>query len=118
MAKRKQGDSQPNKYDKIFRENMEAALPGIVEHVLGLHIVSSEELPDDIQHTKERRPDLLKKVTDSAGKTYVLHIEYQTKNDMDMAYRMAEYSIMLQWRYRLDVKQHVIFIGKGKPRMQ
>jgi len=93
MAKRKQGDSQANKYDKIFRENMEAALPGIVEHVLGLHIVSSEELPDDIQHTKERRPDVLKKVTDNTGKIYVLHIEYQAANERDMAYRMAEYRL-------------------------
>ena len=96
---------------------MEAALPGIVEHILGLKIALSEELPDDIQHTRERRPDLLKKVTDITGHTYVLHMEYQAKNDMDMAYRMAEYSIMLQWKYRIDVKQYVIFIGMGKSRM-
>jgi len=117
MAKQKQTDDQPNKYDKIFRENIEAALPGIVERVLGLHIVSSEELPDDIQHTKERRPDVLKKVTDDAGRTYVLHIEFQVANEMDMAYRMADYSVMLQWKYRLDVKQYVIFLGRGKSRM-
>ena len=96
---------------------MEAALPAIVEHVIGLNIIHSDELPDDIQHTKERRPDLLKKVTDNTGRTYVLHIEYQAKNDMDMVYRMAEYSIMLQWKYRLPVKQYVIFIGMGKLRM-
>lgn len=117
MAKGKPADNQPNKYDKIFRENMEAALPGIVERVLGLHIVSSEELPDDIQHTKERRPDVLKKVTDTDGRTYILHIEYQASNDMNMAYRMADYSVMLQWKYRLDVKQYVIFIGPGKSHM-
>jgi hypothetical protein len=117
MAKRNPDNIQANQYDKIFRENMEAALPGIMEHVLGLKITSSEELPDDIQHTRERRPDLLKKVTDTAGRTYVLHMEYQAKNDMDMAYRMAEYSIMLQRKYRLDVKQYVIFIGMGKSRM-
>jgi hypothetical protein len=117
MAKRSKDGKQANQFDKIFRENMEAALPGIMEHVLGLKIARSEELPDDIQHTKERRPDLLKKVTDTAGNTYILHMEYQAKNDMDMAYRMAEYSIMLQWKYRLDVKQYVIFIGMGKSRM-
>jgi hypothetical protein len=96
---------------------MEAALPGIIEHLLGLDIISSEELPDDIQHTRERRPDLLKKVTDGAGKQYVLHIEYQARNDKDMAYRMAEYSIMLQWKYRLEVKQYVVYIGMGKSSM-
>jgi hypothetical protein len=117
MSKRNDNKSQANQYDKVFRENMEAALPGIIEHVLGLNIVYSEELPDDIQHTRERRPDLLKRVTDNAGKKYVLHIEYQATNDMDMAYRMADYSIMLQWKYRLEVKQYFIYIGPGKSRM-
>jgi hypothetical protein len=36
-------------------------LPVIIKEVLGLYIVTSEELPDDIQHTKERKPDALKK---------------------------------------------------------
>lgn len=62
---------------------MEAALPGIIKKLLGLHIVQSAELPDDIQYTKERKPDLLKKVTDKTGKTNVLHIEYQAKNDKE-----------------------------------
>lgn len=110
-------DRQANQYDKIFRENMETVLPGIIEHLLKLNIVRREELPDDVQHTKERKPDLLKKVTDANGKTYVLHIEYQAKNDKDMVYRMAEYSIMLQRRYRISVKQYVIFIGAAKPHM-
>jgi hypothetical protein len=60
MPKRYHHQAQANQYDKIFRENMEAALPGIIEHLLGLDIVHSEEIPDDIQHTKERKPDLAK----------------------------------------------------------
>jgi hypothetical protein len=39
--------------------------------------VHSEELPDDVQHTKERKPDVLKKITDKNGDTFVLHIEWQ-----------------------------------------
>jgi len=108
---------QTNQYDKIFRENMETVLPGIIEHLLKLNIVHSEELPDDVQHTKERKPDLLKKVTDANGNTYVLHIEYQAKTDRDMVFRMAEYSVMLQRSYRISVKQYVIFIGAAKPNM-
>ena len=117
MAKAFKQTQQGNMYDKIFRENMEAALPGIITHLLNLHIVDSVELPDDIQHTKERKPDLLKKVTDTTGKTFVLHVEYQAKNDQEMPYRMAEYSIMLQRKYELPVKQYVIFIGSGKAKM-
>lgn len=112
-----QNKQQANQYDKIFRENMEVVLPGIIKHLLKLDIVESEELPDDLQHTKERKPDLLKKVKDASGRVYVLHVEYQTKNEADMVFRMAEYSVMLQRRYQLSVKQYVVFIGSAKPKM-
>jgi hypothetical protein len=117
MSKRYQNPNQANQYDKIFRENMEAALPGIIQHLLRLDIVHSEEIPDDLQHTKERKPDLLKKVTDSDGKVFILHVEYQVKNENEMVYRMAEYLVMLLRKYSLPVKQVVLFMGAGKARM-
>jgi len=86
-----QSKQQSNQYDKIIKENLELTLPVIVREVLGLNIVSSEELPDDIQHTKERKPDALKRVTDSEGNTYVLHVEFQVKDERDIIYRMVEY---------------------------
>lgn len=67
---------QVNQYDKIFKENIEAVIPSLMQNILGITAVSSEELPDDIQHTKERKPDALKKITDSQGSTYVLQIEF------------------------------------------
>lgn len=68
---------QSNQYDKILKENLEAFIPGLMEYVLGITVVTSEELPDDVQHTKERKPDLLKKITDAESNTYVLQIEFQ-----------------------------------------
>jgi predicted transposase/invertase (TIGR01784 family) len=115
--KSKHHNPQVNQYDKIFRENLEAALPGLIRNLLGIHAVHTEELPDDIQHTKERKPDVLKKVTDKNGKTFVLHIEFQVKDESEMVYRMAEYYIMLLRRYRLPVQQYVIYIGAGNPAM-
>ena len=115
--KGKKSNSQINQYDKIFRENLEAALPGLIRNVLGIHAVHTEELPDDIQHTKERKPDVLKKVTDKNGNTFVLHIEFQVKDELEMVYRMAEYYIMLLRRYQLPVQQYVIYIGAGNPGM-
>lgn len=108
---------QGSSYDKIFKENMEANLSGIVEQVLSMKIIISEEIPDDLQQTKERKPDLLKKVQDENGQIFILHIEYQRKNDQDMAYRMAEYSIMLQKKYRLPISQHMIYLGKEQLNM-
>ena len=113
----KQRNTQVNQYDKIFRENIEAALPGLIRNLLGIQAVHTEELPDDIQHTKERKPDVLKKVTDKNGETFVLHIEFQVKDELEMVFRMAEYYIMLLRQYQLRVRQYVIYIGAGNPTM-
>src|SRR5260221_9099985 len=115
--KGKQNNRQVNQYDKVLKENIEAALPGLIKNLLGIHAVHTEELPDDIQHTKERKPDVLKKVTDKNGETFVLHIEFQVKDEPKMVFRMAEYYIMLLRRYELPVQQYVIYIGAGNPTM-
>lgn len=108
---------QVNQYDKVLRENIEEALPGLIRTLLDIRAVHTEELPDDIQHTKERKPDVLKRVTDEKGKTFVLHIEFQAKDEPKMAFRMAEYYIMLLRKYELPIQQHVIYIGSGNPTM-
>jgi len=113
----KRSTRQINQYDKILRENIEAALPGLIRNLLGIHAVYTEELPDDIQHTKERKPDVLKKVTDTKGNTFVLHIEFQVQDEPKMVFRMAEYYIMLLRQYELPVRQYVIYIGDGNPSM-
>lgn len=117
MSNKNNGVFQTSQYDKIIRENLEQTLPVIIKDLLHLDIVESEEIPDDIQHTKERKPEALKKVTDSEGNIYILHLEFQVPNEKEMAYRMAEYSIMLMRRYKIAVKQFVIFLKAGKPTM-
>ncbi|HEY8968204.1 MAG TPA: Rpn family recombination-promoting nuclease/putative transposase, partial [Puia sp.] len=108
---------QVSQYDKILRENMEAFLPGVIKNLLDIHVIYTEELPDDVQHTKERKPDVLKKVTDNGGDTFVLHIEFQSTDEPEMVFRMAEYYIMLLRRYRIPVQQYVIYLGEDIPRM-
>ncbi|MDM8175971.1 hypothetical protein QT327_16720 [Olivibacter sp. 47] len=115
--KENQSRRQTNQYDKILRENLEITLPVIIKEILGLDIVKSEELPDDVQHTKERKPDALKKVTDVAGNTFILHVEFQVKEERDMVFRMLEYYAMLARRYRLPIRQYVVFLGDAGPRM-
>ena len=113
----KKAKHQSSQYDKIFKENIEAVISSIMQNVLEITAVYTEELPDDIQHTKERRPDVLKKVTDTKGDTFVLQIEFQVKDEPEMVYRMAEYFIMLERKYKLPTKQFVIFLGADKPTM-
>ncbi|SFF02880.1 conserved hypothetical protein (putative transposase or invertase) [Chitinophaga sp. CF118] len=109
---------QANKYDKIVKENMESVLPVFIKGVLNLDVSESREMPDDLQYTKERKPDVLKRITDRKNRTFILHVEWQSQNDKNMAYRMAEYAVMLYRKYRIPVKQFVIFIGKGAVTMK
>jgi hypothetical protein len=108
---------QASQYDKIIKENLEITLPVIIRDILKLDIVQSEELPDDIQHTKERKPYALKKVTDAAGQNYVLQVEFQVADEKEMIWRMAEYSIMLMRKYQLPIKQYVIYLRDNEPLM-
>jgi len=114
---RSEATQQASQYDKIIKENLDVTLPVIIRDVLALDVCDSEELPDDIQHTKERKPDALKKITDSQGKSYVLHLEFQRSDDSEMVYRMADYYIMLLRKYKLPVKQFVIFLSEKNPKM-
>jgi hypothetical protein len=113
----KKKNRQSSQYDKIFKENIEAVISSIMQNVLEITAVSMEELPDDIQHTKERKPDTLKKITDDKGNTFVLQIEFQVKNEDEMVYSMLDYYGMLERKYKLPVKQFVIFLGTGTPTM-
>ncbi len=106
-------------YDKILKENMEALLPNLLTKVLKLKYKALEEIPDDIQTTIERRPDFLKKVTpQQKGDDYILHLEFQTKNDSKMVKRMLEYKALLHRKHELDILQYVIFIGNNPSIME
>ncbi len=108
---------QGNQYDKIFKENIQAVIPSIMQNILKITAVSSEKLPDDIQHTKERKADVLEKITDIHGNTFVLQIEFQLADELEMVYRMGDYYLMLERKYKIPVEQFVIFIGDGVPKM-
>lgn len=107
-----------NRYDKIMKENQDEALPGIIKHVLGINIVKKEVLTSKLQQTKEREADRLTKVTDGSGKTYILNVEWQSRNDANMLSRMLEYRVMARRKYQLPVKQYVLYMGSEKLTMK
>ena len=50
---------QAGHYDKIIKENIAAVIPGLLVKVLHIEAVEIVDIKQDIQHTKERKPDLL-----------------------------------------------------------
>lgn len=111
----KSSSRQIAEFDKIIKENLYALLPKILP-VLDIEIEQRKDVQVDIQHTKERKPDLLQKITDTQGNSFILHVEFQVAEEKtDMVYRMADYYIMLKRKFGLPVKQYVIFLGEDKP---
>lgn len=99
-------DSAPHRYDRIWRENLRSALPGLIEKVLHIKVTASEVLADKLQIASQKETDGLWKVTDTEGNVFILHIEVQVSgNEPEMANRMATYRIMTRQIYRLPVKQ-------------
>ena len=104
---------------RILKPSFRPGRPcGLMQNILGITAMESEQLPDDVQHTKERKPDVLKKIKDTQGKTFVLHFEFQLVDDPEMVYRMADYHIMLARKYKIPIRQYVLFLGSGVPKME
>ncbi|MCU0447473.1 MAG: hypothetical protein MUE85_21455 [Microscillaceae bacterium] len=105
-------------YDKIFKENIEQIILPLAEKILQIHPEKLVEIPDDLQRTIERKPDFLKKVAHKDHtKDYILHLEFQTKNEPKMVYRMHEYYALLLRKYELDVYQSVFYLQSKKAQM-
>ncbi len=105
-------------YEKIIKENIEGLLPALIERVLGLRISRMKKIPFDVQLTLERRPDFLLLVQDAdSQEEYLLQIEFQAKNDRKMAIRMLQYAVFLLEKHEMDIRQYVLYIGRGAANM-
>lgn len=115
---KKSNKAEGNQYDKIVKENIEAVVPALLDKVLGISILKSIELSADLQRTKELKADVLRKITDTSQNIFILHLEFQAADDSEMQYRMQEYYGMIKRKYKLPIKQFVVYIGSGKSKMQ
>ncbi|GIV32385.1 MAG: hypothetical protein KatS3mg030_687 [Saprospiraceae bacterium] len=107
-----------NIYDRIFKENLGAMLPVLLEKILGLKDYRLENLPQIRQQsTTEREPDFLRLIYDEVSPGgRILHGEFQLKDEADLDYRMLEYAVLLMRNYRMEVEQHVFFFSKKPPK--
>lgn len=105
-------------YDKIIKENITSIFLPLSENFFGIKIIKSKDLPEKLQTTHEREPDFIKKIWTDKKETFILHIEFQTSDEKEMVYRMAEYKAILQRKFKLPVKQFVIYLGTRKPKMK
>ena len=105
-------------YDRIIKENIEAVFLPLAEKYLGIKIQTSRKISPKMQTTLEREADFLRIVTSDKPEKFILHIEFQTTDEADMVYRMAEYNAILLRKYKLPVRQFVVYLGERHSKMR
>ncbi|MFK7971834.1 MAG: hypothetical protein AB8F95_15820 [Bacteroidia bacterium] len=95
-------------------------MPSLIQDILHLEFQALEEVNLDIQITLERKPDFLLKVFPvlPEQKPFLLHVEFQAKDDGRMVDRMLEYRAFARREVSLPVKQFVIYLGEGISKMK
>ncbi|MCS7213834.1 MAG: Rpn family recombination-promoting nuclease/putative transposase [Candidatus Calescibacterium sp.] len=103
------------RYDSEIKKTFEKVAIGVLK-ILGYEIVEVRPLPIEMQIGK-LVADFLAIVKLKDGTEFILHIEFQTKNDPDMPKRMLRYFSVIISRHDLPVLQIVIYLGKEGVRM-
>ena len=104
-------EKEGNLYDKIFKENAESIFLPLIEQSMGIKISSYKILKDKLQTTIEREMDFFYEIHSDKNDRFLLHLEFQTQNDKDMIYRMAEYHGIAFRKRKLPIKHFVINLG-------
>jgi hypothetical protein len=108
--KKKIVSKQGNVFDKVVKENLdEVFIPFVISNLgIDIALIEIEILPDKLFTTEEREMDLLLKLTDKENKIFLLHVEFQSKADYDMIWRMVEYHGMITRKYKYEIYHIVI----------
>ncbi len=85
--------NEGNIYDKILRENLLKIFLPFIAEVLDCKITKVQALPDKQATTVIRETDSFLLVeTDSATEPrFILHLEFESRDDPEMIYRMSEH---------------------------
>ena len=105
-------------YDKILKENLESAVLPLLQRYMGITILESKPIAEALHSTIKREADYLRIVLTDTGEEFILHIEFQSTNDRQMLYRVAEYDGFLRRKYpNLPIRHFVVYIGSEEPSM-
>ncbi|HAS39149.1 MAG TPA: hypothetical protein DCS93_01660 [Microscillaceae bacterium] len=104
-------------YDHILKANIHEIFPDLCRIQLGIAYAKGEDIKDKLQATVEREADFLQKVTTANGEQLIVHLEFQATDDATMIDRMHFYWMLLQQKYKMEIRQYVLYIGNGTPKM-
>ncbi len=99
-------------FDGALKELWERDRPSLL-HALTGGVPIRETLNVELPRVQARRADIVYLLDDGS----ILHIEFQSTNDRDIAYRQGIYCLLLAQRHRKPVRQVVLYVGRGKMTM-
>lgn len=99
-------------FDGALKEFFETERPGLLSQLTGGKGVK-QFLNVELPTVRTRKVDLLLLLEDDT----ILHVELQSGNHRDMAMRMAEYYLLLVRKYKVPVRQVVLYLGPRRMNM-
>jgi hypothetical protein len=116
--KRKPSESEPNQYDKIFKEVLRRGTPTLLTEILKVASGKYQPIHPDLQRTIEKKADFLGKLFAVGDAQKIVHLEVQATDDSDMIFRELLYLALILVNYPTwQVEQIVFAIGKERPKM-
>ena len=105
-----------NIFDRVFRENSPRMIAWI-ERRFGYNIKKYALLKEKFAKTLEREIDFLCRITTETGEELLLHMEFQSADNNEMVYRMQEYHALISRKYKLSIRQIVMYLGAEESKM-
>ena len=106
----------PQPYDRIGKEILHDIKDSLIYFITGITPAHITPINIEFPRIQSRSADMIFKVR--LGKqTKIFHIELQSDNDPDMAYRMLRYANEILHRYKWSFHQCVLYFGKDPVNM-
>ena len=100
--------------DLISKQLLRQLAVDFSNQLFGRNIVEAELLSSEQPRVEERRADLVARVKNDQGKSYILHVELQNDNHKNMPLRMLRYYTDLALEHENEeIEQHLLYIGKA-----
>ena len=104
--------------DLISKRLLQRLLIGFGNRLFDLNIVEAELLSNEQPRIEDRRADLVARVKEADGKSYILHVEIQNDNQRDIPWRMMRYYSDIALAHAGEqIVQYLLYIGKAPMNM-
>ena len=100
--------------DLISKQLLKRLLVDFGTQLFKLNIVDAELLSSEQPRVEGKRADLVARVKNAGGESYILHIEIQNNNRADLPLRMLRYYSDIALEHRGEsIKQYLLYIGQA-----